>query len=81
MKKPNWDRFNSLLYSWTVCDKFAGYVKVYRNGRKRARNSYCQILERIFDDYSFWHFKEARELVRKNKKYYIYYEKLMGGEQ
>lgn len=77
MKKPNWERFNRTLYKWTVHNNFNGYVEVYRNGSKHARNSYCQILERIFDDYSFWEFKKARELVRKNKKYYIYYEKVM----
>jgi hypothetical protein len=51
---------------------------VYSDGRKHARNNFCQILDRIFEDYSFWDFKQARELVRKYKdSYKIYYEKLM----
>lgn len=77
MKKPNWDRFIRGLYCWTVYDNFRGYVEVYSNGRKHARNSFCQILERIYEDYSFWDFKKARELVKKNKKYKICYEKLI----
>ena len=78
MKKPNWTRFIRGLYCWTVKDNFRSKVVVYCDGRKHARNNFCQILDRIFEDYSFWDFKEARELVRKYKdRYKIYYEKLM----
>lgn len=78
MKKPNWTRFIRGLYCWTVEDNFRSEVIVYRDGRKHARNKYCQILDRIFEDYSFWDFKQARELVRKYEdRYKIYYEKLM----
>jgi hypothetical protein len=78
MKKPNWTRFIRGLYCWTVEDNYRSKVVVYRDGRKHARNNFCQILDRIFEDYSFWDFKEARKLVKKYKdSYKIYYEKLM----
>ena len=78
MKKPNWTRFIRGLYCWTVEDNYRSKVVVYSDGRKHARDNYCQILDRIFEDYSFWDFKEARKLVKKYKdSYKIYYEKLM----
>lgn len=78
MKKPNWTRFIRSLYCWTVEDDFKSKVVVYYDGRKHARNRYCQILDRIFEYYSFGDFKKARESVRKYKdRYKIYYEKFM----
>lgn len=78
MKKPNWTKFIRGLYCWTVEANYRGKVVVYNDGRKHARNKYCQILDRIFEDYSFWDFKQARKLVRKYKdEYHIRYEKLM----
>ena len=79
MKKPNWIRFIQSLYSWTVKDNFRSNVTVYRDGRQTARNRYDdQILNRIWFDYRFCDFKQARKLVKKYKdKYKIYYEKIM----
>ena len=50
----------------------------YIDNNLLSSNKFDQILDRIFEDYSFWDFKEARKLVKKYKdSYKIYYEKLM----
>ena len=77
MKKPNWTEFNYKLYSWTVYQKkFNGIVHKYSNKSHAINIGYNQILDRIYERYNFYEFKQARELVRRYKdEYGILYEK------
>lgn len=78
MKKPNWFGFNQTLYRWSVRNKYYGQVDKTIGQSHGFNMKGDQILNRIFDDYRFRDFKEARELVKKYKdEYHIRYEKLM----